>query len=387
MERAVTLSVRSVNEPPEVEATSLPFHISKDWPEWGVDGTVYALARSPDGRMIYLGGDFEAVDGLACRNVCRYDTVLRQVFPLGSDKRNGVSGTVKALEVGPEGDVWVGGLFFTVSDRLAGVSPARNVARWLPAQERWDLLGDETANGVDTTGATTPGVHALARMTNGLVCVGGGFVAVADPTGGTRAASHFAVWNPATRAWTVPGGTDGPVLAVECGPQGQVALGGAFTRARSATGAYFSAQRVTLWNPASGEWAALGSEYANGTSASVRALAFAATGNLYVGGDFLEVQDGVAGTRAARLVACWNPAGFWSLLPGSSPLAYWNTRLSTLRLAANGDILLVGESLPAYRVRLATATWERVGGEQRTLRQHPRARTRGRGNPVARGSA
>jgi hypothetical protein len=363
VERQVTLAVQSVNEVPEVEATSLPFHVSKDWPGWGVDGTVYALARSPDGRMIYLGGAFETVDGLACRNVCRYDTVLQRVFPLGTEKRNGVSGTVKALEVGPEGDVWVGGLFASVSDRLAGVSPARNVARWLTTQERWDMLGDETANGVDTTGATTPGVHALARMTNGLVCVGGGFVAVADPTGGTRSASHFAVWNPATRTWSLPGGTDAPVLAVECGPQGQVAIGGEFGYTISATGGSSPAQRVALWEPSSSTWSALGSESANGTSARVRALAFASTGNLYVGGDFLEVRDGVAGARPARLVACWNPAGFWSELPGVNAIPSGNRQVSTLRLAANGDVLLGGLSLDPHRVRLATATWERVGGD------------------------
>lgn len=125
----------------------------------GPDGTVWAVAAQPDGKVI-IGGDFLTVDGAARSRLARLngDGTLDESFAIG----DGASGIVQAILVQPDGKVVVGGSFAT----FAGWSCGR-VARLTPDGSLDS--GFQPGAGADTT------VYALALQPDGKLLVGGNF--------------------------------------------------------------------------------------------------------------------------------------------------------------------------------------------------------------------
>lgn len=76
----------------------------------GGPGIIYAMALSPDQRTLYVGGNFNKVDGQRAEHLARFDTATGQF--LGGVGSNGVDGTVRALALSPDGNtLYVGGGF------------------------------------------------------------------------------------------------------------------------------------------------------------------------------------------------------------------------------------------------------------------------------------
>ncbi len=94
-----------------------------------------------------------------------------------------------------------------------------------------------------------------------------------------------------------PVDVNGPVYKVAVAPNGDVYIGGNFTQVNGMT-----ANRIARWNGTA--WSALGAGIGNGT---VRAIAFSGN-NVYVGGSFTN-----AGSVAASSIAQWNGSQ-WSFL-------------------------------------------------------------------------
>jgi DNA-binding beta-propeller fold protein YncE len=72
--------------------------------------TVFASALSPDGQTLYVGGDFNVVDGVRAEHLAAFDTGTgRFKSQVGW---NGVNGSVRSLAVSPDGTtLYVGGTF------------------------------------------------------------------------------------------------------------------------------------------------------------------------------------------------------------------------------------------------------------------------------------
>ena len=100
------------------------------------NGAVEALAASPDGRTLYAGGTFTAVNGVPRRHVVALDAHTGAVQPFRAD----TSGSVQALVA--SGDrVYLGGSFTSVDgqprNRLAAVSASGAlVPDWRPSADR-----------------------------------------------------------------------------------------------------------------------------------------------------------------------------------------------------------------------------------------------------------
>ncbi|GAB3857170.1 hypothetical protein GCM10028822_30440 [Hymenobacter terrigena] len=250
----------------------------------GVGGFVFALAVAGNGD-VYVGGTFLQAGGVAANRVARWNGAAWS--SLGTGTANGVNSDVFTLAIGSNGDVYVGGSF-----TQAGGATANGIAHWNGTA--WNSLGTGTANGVGG------GVYALAIGSNGDVYVGGGFTQA-----GGVAANRVARWN--GTAWsslgtgTANGISGGLVFALAVAGNGDVYVGGTFTQAGGAT-----ANRVARWNGTA--WSSLGTGAANGVSGDVNALVVAGNGNVYIGGDFTR-----AGGVAANYVARWNGTA-WSTL-------------------------------------------------------------------------
>ncbi len=194
----------------------------------GMDGQVRALTVGPDGT-VFASGNFQTAGGMAVSGMARWNGVVwsalpqppqggthaisvgpnGEIFALGYEfgpsaalpqvfRFDGVgweslgtwasSATLSALTIGPDGMVYVGGLFADA----AGV-PARNLARWDGAS--WHPL----ASGADGR------VHALALTPDGRVYIGGRFT-----TAGGIASPFITLYNPVEPVASAPqyaGGT------------------------------------------------------------------------------------------------------------------------------------------------------------------------------------
>jgi uncharacterized delta-60 repeat protein len=86
-------------------------------PGTGADGTVFAVAIQPDGKIL-IGGDFTAFDGSPQPRIARLnvDGSVDATFDVGT----GPSGAVRAIALQPDGKILIGGSFTNVNGTARG---------------------------------------------------------------------------------------------------------------------------------------------------------------------------------------------------------------------------------------------------------------------------
>lgn len=181
----------------------------------------------------------------------------------------------------------------------------------------WLALGD----GLDGM------VNAVAVGANGDVYVGGSFTRA-----GTIAAQHIARWDGST--WSALGaGLNDNVYALAVRGN-DVYAGGSFTSAGGSLASGLAKWNGTTWSP-------LGAGVRPGgpiTEAIVYALALGSTGDLYVGGSF-----GVAGGVTSRNLARWD-GNSWSALGGEVSGQVKSLLVSGTDLYVGGAFIMITAS-------------------------------------------
>jgi len=154
----------------------------------GLGGTVSALAVDTNGNL-YAGGVFTNAGTLSVNHIAEWNGTAWSA--LGSPS-NGVNGQVLALAVDTNRNIlYVGGTFST-----AGGVAASNIAKW--NGNSWTNLGSGM-NGQ---------VNALAVDTNGNLFAGGSFT-----TPGTNTSKNGAIWNGTN--WCLPAPNSLIVLSLQ----------------------------------------------------------------------------------------------------------------------------------------------------------------------------
>ncbi|MBH8557791.1 T9SS type A sorting domain-containing protein [Hymenobacter negativus] len=279
----------------------------------GVNSYVYSLALAPNGDL-YVGGIFTQAGLTAVSRVARWTGTTW--VALGTGVGTGLG--VEALAVAANGDVYAGGQF-----GQAGGVPTENLARW--TNSAW-----ASAPGTSQISGVNASVSALAIAPNGDVYVGGQF----GRAGGV-AANAIAKWN--GTAWSALGtgmatsGTTAPrVSALAVAANGDVYAGGSFTRAGGV-----AVSNVAKWNGTA--WSALGTGMAtnNASAAFVTVLTAAPNGDIYAGGNFVQI-----GGVTANFVARWNGTTWNSLGTGTANGVFGTTQ--AIALAPNADVYVAG---------------------------------------------
>jgi WD40 repeat protein len=246
---------------------------------------------------------------------------------------------VYAMVVLPGGDVLLGGDFTGGSG-----APRYILARYRPSDNSWISLGS-VPNGR---------IQSLALLPDGDVVVGGGFSWV--PGGVT--VGNVAVYHPSTNTWSALGtGTEvpGTVSAIAVLPDGDIVLGGDFSRAGG-----IAAENIVRYSPESGVWTRLGA----GTNGQVLTLAVLPNGDIVAGGLFYFVNPSTSGiARFSFSTGTW--AGFGVGVSGGSswPIVYRIVALPDGDLMVGGDFFAAG-GITVYgvaRCNPATGTWSGVG--------------------------
>jgi Domain of unknown function (DUF5122) beta-propeller len=227
------------------------------------NGPVNAVAVG--GGAVSAGGMFSSVGGVARSDLAALSAADGRVTAWNPSVGGGFGTGVQALALGADGTVYAGGYFTTIG---ANAQPRHSIAALDPA------TGNATAWSPNASGD----VRALAVGADGTVYAGGMFftigantqtrhyIAALDPT----LPGNASAWNPSASdvVDAIAVGSDGTVYA-----GGQFLTIGAIPQTRGSLAALDPASgNATTWNPNASGW--------------VFALAPAADGTLYVGGNF-----------------------------------------------------------------------------------------------------
>lgn len=247
------------------------------------DGSFGATSAEPisirtsaqSGSTLYVGGTFPRFLGMTVRSVMMYDGNRWRTMDGGVTTSGGNVGTVSAIAIAPNGDVFIGGVF-----AAAGGVPCKNIARW--DGNRFHPVGA----GVDGS------VNALDFRSDALY-IGGRFDVPVQ--GGST--SNIAKWNGSSYEPLGSGISSGTVTCLISNADA-LYVGGNFKEINGE--AYLG---VTEWLKSSKRWVHLGnglSAKGNGTS-NVFSLGFLPNGNVVALGDFAQ-----SGTTPMSNMAVWN---------------------------------------------------------------------------------
>ena len=269
-----------------------------------------------------------------------------------------VGGTpwVRAMVMGPDGRLYIGGTFTD----WAGNANADYIAVWNPQTQSWSNLGSGT-NGT---------VWDMAFHPDGSLYVVGEFTLA----GGVANTARVARWNGS--AWSALGtGLNGSGFAVAIGGEGAVYVGGAFTSA----GGVADTRRFARWSGS--QWEALETGLYDG---AVYAL-HQHNGWMYLAGTF--TTDGLT-SRPIRSVARWWSGRNQDMLQPIEWVGNFSEgqTLNAIVVGGDGTVYIGGNNLSyGYVARLAGNSWVALGAGL----SGPRVRAlavRGNGELVAGGS-
>lgn len=303
------------------------------------DASVSAIAFN--GTDMYIGGEFDRIDGVSCRNVMRKIASGWDALSPGPGE-SGVDGRVYCFAF-RNNEVYIGGDFKQAIQQGSNLFLTSNICYWNTTDRRYQPL---MPNGTNTN-YNPRGTITSMLVWRGHLYAAGNFTDAGGATTGGFARYDFSGQRQAFNA--VGGGIDGSAFALLELPDGILLAG------RFATAGNVAAAGVAIWNDV--VYAPLTDVPDNGTNGPVTALASIGA-DLYVGGRFT-----VAGGRAARNVARWDGTRWNSVGSGVSGPVH--------ALLAVGNDLYVGGSfdsaggVPAAniaRYNATTGTWSAVGG-------------------------
>lgn len=274
---------------------------------YGVNNTVEAFARGARGEL-YMGGQFTVANNnasalsplITANRITYWDGERWQTLSTGANA------IIRAVAVGPNGYVYVGGDFFTIG----GVS-SNYAAYWNGSS--WNAM-----SGLVTGG----GVHAITIAPNGDVYVGGGF-----SVGSPGVSNNFARWDGFQWRTILTAVPNNPVLALAISEDGSVVyLGGEFD---SALGSSILARHVAKYTVATNTLSVMG----DGFNDDVEVLKILPSGLLYAGGQF---TTSYPGTDAFARVAQWNGSTWLPLGSGM------DGTVMGMDISSRGELYVVG---------------------------------------------
>ena len=323
------------------------------------DGEIRTLAAV--GTSLYVGGEFEAIDGVPARNIARWDGTRWQPLARGVGDFNfdqtdieEWTGVVSTL-LASQGKLYVGGEFDAVGNPNR-VLRANSIALWDGA--RWSTLGSGMIR--DAWGDAGD-IRALA-LSGTTLYAGGAFVKVNG-----LAANNIAAWNGTT--WSALGNgvrdtADGQTpVRVMLVSGASVYVGGYFNLAGNK-----AANALATWNTSTQTWTP--QQPALEPHAEVVALARANDGSVFVGGSFDQ-----AGDTWVNNITRMDTTGWRVLGEGLGDVSYSHTgTLHAVAVDRGGRIYVGGEfaragGIPVKNLAMwDTTRWQAIGAVEGRVR-------------------
>jgi trimeric autotransporter adhesin len=297
-----------------------PEAVANQWGKLGSSGGVFNDSISDiavSGTDVYVVGSFLNAGGIPAA-----DRVA---------KWNGSSWSSLGANAGGDGPVWwsvytvavsgsnvyIGGSFSSIDDGATRIETADGIARW--DGTHWNALGSNGAG----DGALKNGYVYDIAISGSNVYVGGYFTNVNNNGTVLGAADYVAKWNGTN--WSALGSNgagngslNASVFTLTTDASGNLYLGGSFTNVESGTilGTLQSADYIAKWNGSN--WAAVGTGVAPSYGAlNGEVYAIAVTGTtVYAGGSFSSINNKGTAIPEARYIAKFDGSN-WSALGGN----------------------------------------------------------------------
>lgn len=302
------------------------------------DPSISAIAFDAD--TMYVGGEFDRIDGVECRNVMRRTSSGWDRLAPGPGAA-GVDGRVLCFAFHGE-EVYIGGEFKQATQDNSNLFLTSNICYWNTTSRRYGAL---MPNGTNTNYNPRGTIHAML-VWRGFLYAAGSFNDAGSETTGGFARYDFSRQRQAFTA--VGGGIEGGAYALAELTDG-ILLAGRFSNAGNV-----AASGAAIWN--GDAYSPLTDVPDNGANGPVRALASVGA-DLYVGGTFT-----VAGGRAAQNLARWDGSRWSSVGSGVNGPVY--------ALVTVGRDLYVGGSFSTAggvaaaniaKYNTMTGTWSPLG--------------------------
>ena len=286
----------------------------------GLNHLPYAIAIDGNDN-VYIGGTFTKLgDGTTTANkIVKWDGTDWSAL-LSPSGINGFIGSVFALTIDDNNNVYAGGAFTNFSD---GITPANRMAKW--DGTNWSAL--TSSNSINGVGSE---VWALAIDGNDNIYAGGIFTTLGD---GTTTVNYIAKWDgtdwSALISSSGSNGLNSAVTAIAVDGSNNVYVGGGFNALGDGT---TTANKVAKWDGT--DWSALiSSGGINGIGNIGNSIVIDGNNDVYIGGNFTTLGDG---TTTANRIVKWNGTDWSNLGSGL------NSGMFRSGMALGADGLYVG---------------------------------------------
>ena len=317
-----------------LEIPAKPFLISNDF--LNPDGSL-KLDGSFSGSINLQDWDVK-IDELRGPVFSRAPSLVEQGWSaLGSGDSGGGSLDNEVWAIAIDGtDVYVGGFFYYVWNNGVDIPEAAYIAKW--DGTNWSALGSNGAGGSSLNNFVT------SIVVNGNdIYVGGAFENVNNNGVILTAADGIAKWD--GENWSALGSNgsgngslNGSVTALTWSGD-NLYVGGVFTDVNNKGTILSSADYIAKWDGT--DWSALSSNGAGDGSLNAAPRALASNGsNVYVGGDFTNVNNNGTVLNAADYIAKWDGTN-WSAL-GSNGAGDGSLNSTVLDIAVDGNNIYAG---------------------------------------------
>lgn len=319
----------------------------------GVDMPVYSIVQMGNSTSFYVGGVmYYAANSIALNGIGILDITSGTWTSIGNTGsgsgvylNNGNSVYVYSVAYNSKYNVvYFGGMF----DKDGYGNSLNNIASSNPTYNNINVVQDTNSDkGLNNQVLCITSDNNIQSSQYGNIYVGGQFTGTGSSN--STILSGIACYNPESSVWNnMSSGVNGTVLTIVIDPNdsNKIYVGGNFLSAGGG-----SVYNIACYNMETSIWLGLN----GGPYGTVRTIAFAPNGDMYVGGTFTTVYTNSNGSTYIEVnsIAKWNSSTGWSQL-NVQPQA--TSQINAITINPTNGIMYIGgsiysvNSVPVYNI-------------------------------------
>jgi hypothetical protein len=305
----------------------------------GGAGMAFSTVIDSSGNL-YVGGSFNTAGGVLVNNIAKWNVTAQTWEAIISGGNRGANDSVNALLFDSFGNLYAGGTFTSI-----GGNAFKYIARW--DGSTWSDLGYPGSNNISSIlfDNSNPQNLYAGTLTKAYKC-----------------SDLFSL----PHTWSSFGNTDSFINALAIDNTGKIYAGGSFSSINTVS----NTKAIARWTPASSTWESVGTinKADNPGGTTVRAIIFdnSSTQNMYIGGDFNTIYDGIFYYTYVNNLARKNAGSWYTVGAGVNGLVTSLTLDQTRnQIYAGGIFTTTADGITMLnrigKYDISTNTWHSLG--------------------------